>query len=86
MPDNHDPIDTKTLAKSTKWRPSRATRNVLMVIVGFIALVITAGVVFYQPIRYGDAVENFGIVMVLTVPVIAAVAFRVGLDSWLELE
>jgi hypothetical protein len=42
--------------------------------------------VLYKPIMYGDMIENFGIVMMLTVPVIVAVAFRVGLDSWLDAE
>jgi hypothetical protein len=69
-----------------RWQPSRALRSVLMVIVGFIAFVIVSGIVLYKPIMYGDMIENFGIVMMLTVPVIAAVAFRVGLDSWLDAE
>ena len=55
-------------------------------VVGFIAFVIVSGIVLYKPIMYGDMIENFGIVMMLTVPVIAAVAFRVGLDSWLDAE
>ena len=89
MPDNKNPLPPDVPpqpepGKPARWRPSRATRTVLMVIVGFVALVIAAGVVLYQPIRYGDSVENFGIVMILTVPVIAAVAFRVALDSWLD--
>jgi len=57
-----------------------------MVFVGFVAFVIVSGIVLYKPIMYGDMIENFGIVMMLTVPVIAAVAFRVGLDSWLDVE
>jgi len=69
-----------------RWQPSRALRSILMVIVGFIAFVIVSGIVLYKPIMYGDMIENFGIVMMLTVPVIAAVAFRVGLDSWLDPE
>lgn len=89
MPENKDPLkpgipSQPVSGKPGRWRPTRATRTVLMVIVGFVALVIAAGIVLYQPIRYGDAVENFGIVMILTVPVIAAVAFRVALDSWLD--
>jgi hypothetical protein len=33
---------------------------------------------------YGDQIPNFGIILMLTVPVIAGVAFRVGLDAWLD--
>jgi hypothetical protein len=72
--------------KPKRWQPSRALRSILMVIVGFIAFVIVSGIVLYKPIMYGDMIENFGIVMMLTVPVIVAVAFRVGLDSWLDAE
>jgi hypothetical protein len=46
----------------------------------------TWSVVLYKPIMYGDMIENFSIVMMLSVPVIVAVAFRVGLDSWLDAE
>ena len=73
-------------SKPKRWRPSRAQRSILMVFVGFVAFVIVSGVVLYKPIMYGDMIENFGIVMMLTVPVIVAVAFRVGLDSWLDAE
>ena len=72
--------------KRRRWQPSSALRSILMVLVGFIAFVIVSGIVLYKPIMYGDMIENFGIVMMLTVPVIAAVAFRVGLDSWLDVE
>jgi hypothetical protein len=72
--------------RKRRWQPSSTVRNLLMVAVGFVALVIVSGVVLYQPIMYGDMIENFGIVMMLTVPVIAAVAFRVALDSWLDAE
>ena len=71
--------------KPKRWQPSIALRSSLMVLVGFIAFVIVSGIVLYKPIMYGDMIENFGIVMMLTVPVIAAVAFRVGLDSWLDI-
>lgn len=70
--------------KPKRWRPSTTLRNVLMVFVGFVTFVIVSGIALYQPIMYGDTIENFGIVMMLTVPVIAAVAFRVALDSWLD--
>jgi hypothetical protein len=72
--------------KQRRWQPSIVVRNILMVLVGFAAFVIVSGIVLYKPIMYGDMIENFGIVMMLTVPVIAAVAFRVGLDSWLDAE
>jgi hypothetical protein len=72
--------------KQRRWQPSSALRSILMVFVGFLAFVIVSGIVLYKPIMYGDMIENFGIVMMLTVPVIAAVAFRVGLDSWLDVE
>jgi hypothetical protein len=72
--------------RKRRWQPSFTVRNLLMVAVGFVAFVIVSGVVLYQPIMYGDTIENFGIVMMLTVPVIAAVAFRVTLDSWLDVE
>lgn len=72
--------------KRPRWQPSNALRSSLMVLVGFIAFIIVSGIVLYKPIMYGDMIENFGIVMMLTVPVIAAVAFRVGLDSWLDAE
>jgi len=55
-----------------------------MVAVGVIVFAIVAGVVLYQPIVYGDQIPNFGIILMLTVPVIAGVAFRVGLDAWLD--
>ncbi len=96
MPDNQKKIEPNTSPnagqpaaaprKPKHWQPSRALRSILMVVVGFIAFVIVSGIVLYKPIMYGDMIENFGIVMMLTVPVIAAVAFRVGLDSWLDAE
>lgn len=70
-----------------KWKHRKlpvVLRNIAMVFVGFAALAIAASVVLYRPIKYGDAIENFGIVLVMTAPVIAAVAFRVLLDSWLD--
>ncbi|CAG4909230.1 hypothetical protein [Paraburkholderia saeva] len=68
-------------------RPTRmriATRNVLMIIVGVLVFAIVSGIVLYDTILYGDMVPNFGIVLMLTVPLIAGVAFRVGLDAWLD--
>ncbi|RDK00966.1 hypothetical protein [Paraburkholderia lacunae] len=65
-------------------RLSIATRNVLMIAVGLIVFVIVSTIVLYQTIAYGDAVPNFGIILMMTVPVIAGVAFRVGLDAWLD--
>ena len=70
--------------KHRRWQPSSAVRSILMVVAGFVAFVVVSGIVLYKPIMYGDMIENFGIVMMLTVPVIVAVAFRVGLDSWLD--
>jgi hypothetical protein len=94
MPENKEKSESDTSSntkrvaaapsKPKRWRPSNTLRSVLMVSVGFIAFVIVSGFVLYMPIMYGDAIENFGIVMMLTVPVIAAVAFRVALDSWLD--
>lgn len=65
-------------------RVSVATRNILTVLAGIIALVCVGGLVLYGPIVYGDVIENFGIVMMMTAPVITAVTFRVALDSWLD--
>src|SRR5471032_3703384 len=84
-PSNPERISA-TPRKRRRWQPSNALRSILMVFVGFVAFVIVSGIVLYKPIMYGDMIENFGIVMMLTVPVIAAVAFRVGLDSWLDAE
>ena len=95
MPENQPKPESETPStperisapqKRRRWQPSNALRSSLMVLVGFIAFVVVSGIVLYKPIMYGDMIENFGIVMMLTVPVIAAVAFRVGLDSWLDAE
>jgi hypothetical protein len=96
MPENKEKFEADTSpnaeqighapSKPKRWRPSRALRSILMVFVGFVGFVIVSGIVLYKPIMYGDMIENFGIVMMLTVPVIVAVAFRVGLDSWLDAE
>jgi hypothetical protein len=96
MPENREKPEADTSSNSERpgdapgkpkrWRPSRALRSILMVFVGVVAFVIVSGIVLYKPIMYGDMIENFGIVMMLTVPVIVAVAFRVGLDSWMDTE
>jgi hypothetical protein len=76
-----------TAIPKPKRKPMRyAVRNALMAAVGLIAFAIVGTVVLYGPIMYGDMVENYGIVMMLTVPVIAGVAFRVGLDAWIDRE
>ncbi|MFM0238692.1 hypothetical protein [Paraburkholderia phytofirmans] len=61
-----------------------AARNLLMVAAGVVVFAIVATVVLYGPITYGDQIPNFGIILMLTVPVIAGVAFRVGLDAWFD--
>lgn len=86
MPENPQKPDINTSGRPKRWQPSQAMRHILMVAAGFIALVAVSSVVLYHTVLYGDAIENFGIVMMLTVPVIAAVAFRVALDSWLDRE
>ncbi|HEY4298431.1 MAG TPA: hypothetical protein VGM85_18305 [Paraburkholderia sp.] len=86
MPAQHDEVPT---ASTTPGKVGRKTlsitvRNLLMVAVGVIVFAIVAGVVLYGAIMYGDQIPNFGIILMLTVPVIAGVAFRVGLDAWLD--
>jgi len=56
----------------------------LTVVAGIVTLIAVGAVVLYGPIMYGDIVENYGIVMMMTLPVIVAVAFRIGLDAWLD--
>ncbi|CAB3649865.1 hypothetical protein C8K18_109115 [Paraburkholderia sp. GV068] len=84
MPAQHDPAANPSPAKATRKELSITVRNLLMVAVGVIVFAAVAGVVLYEPIAYGDAIPNFGIILMLTVPVIAGVAFRVGLDAWLD--
>jgi hypothetical protein len=84
MPAQHDPAASPNPAKATRKELSITVRNLLMVAVGVIVFAAVAGVVLYEPIAYGDAIPNFGIILMLTVPVIAGVAFRVGLDAWLD--
>ncbi|AFT89324.1 hypothetical protein [Paraburkholderia phenoliruptrix] len=88
MPAQHDPAPaaSPSPAKAGRKELSITVRNLLMVAVGVIVFAIVAGVVLYEPIAYGDPVPNFGIILMLTVPVIAGVAFRVGLDAWLDRE
>jgi hypothetical protein len=86
MPENPQKPDIDTSRRPKRWQPSQAVRHILMVAAGFVAFVAVSSVVLYHTVLYGDAVENFGIVMMLTVPVIAAVAFRVALDTWLDRE
>lgn len=63
---------------------SMTARNLLMLLVGFVVFAIVSTVVLWSTIMYGDAIPNFGIILMLTVPVIAGVAFRVSLDAWLD--
>jgi hypothetical protein len=88
MPAQHDEAPG---AHDTTHKPKRKTlslsvRNLLMVAIGVVMFAIVSGIVLYNPIMYGDEIPNFGIILMLTVPVIAGVAFRVGLDAWLDRE
>ncbi|MFM0296327.1 hypothetical protein P0D71_16320 [Paraburkholderia sp. RL17-383-BIF-A] len=86
MPAQHDkvPADSATPGQARRRTMPIAARNLLMVAVGVAVFAIVATVVLYGPITYGDEIPNFGIILMLTVPVIAGVAFRVGLDAWLD--
>ncbi|MFM0416571.1 hypothetical protein [Paraburkholderia aromaticivorans] len=86
MPAQHDkvPADSATPGQARRRAMPIAARNLLMVAVGVAVFAIVATVVLYGPITYGDEIPNFGIILMLTVPVIAGVAFRVGLDAWLD--
>ncbi|WP_144148674.1 hypothetical protein [Paraburkholderia sp. BCC1884] len=88
MPAQHDEVPTAstTPAKPRRKRLPIVARNLLMVAVGVVVFAIVATVVLYGPITYGDQIPNFGIILMLTVPVIAGVAFRVGLDAWMDRE
>ena len=88
MPAQHDkvPAASATPGKAPRKVLPIAARNLLMVAVGAVVFAIVATVVLYGPITYGDQIANFGIILMLTVPVIAGVAFRVGLDAWLDRE
>ncbi|WP_168791170.1 hypothetical protein [Paraburkholderia aromaticivorans] len=86
MPAQHDkvPAASATPDKAPRKVLPIAVRNLLMVAVGVAVFSIVATVVLYGPITYGDEIPNFGVILMLTVPVIAGVAFRVGLDAWLD--
>jgi hypothetical protein len=88
MPAEHDEASTtNTTPSETKRKTlSLTTRNFLMGAVGLVVFAIVASVVLYSTFMYGDEIPNFGIILMLTVPVIAGVAFRVGLDAWLDRE
>lgn len=81
MPAQHD--DTPPAPARRKKLPVPA-RNLLMVAVGVVVFAIVSVIVLYGPLTYGDQIPNFGIILMMTVPVIAGVAFRVGLDAWLD--
>ncbi|MGV2289156.1 hypothetical protein AAHK20_10630 [Trinickia sp. YCB016] len=72
------------MSKRNPKRVSIVTRNLLTVAAGIVTLIAVGTVVLYGPIVYGDMIENYGIVMMMTLPVIVAVAFRIGLDAWLD--
>lgn len=72
------------MSKRNSKRVSIVTRNLLTVVAGIVTLVAVGVIVLYGPIMYGDMVENYGVVMMMTLPVIVAVAFRIGLDAWLD--
>ncbi|RKE39709.1 hypothetical protein B0G76_6155 [Paraburkholderia sp. BL23I1N1] len=88
MPAHHDEVPaTSTQPDKAKRKDlSIVWRNLLMVLVGVVVFAIVSTVVLYGPITYGDEIPNFGIILMMTVPVIAGVAFRVGLDAWLDKE
>jgi hypothetical protein len=86
MPAQHHeaPSAGNTPEKTPRKDLPMVARNLLMVAVGVVVFAIVATIVLYGPITYGDEVPNFGIILMMTVPVIAGVAFRVGLDAWLD--
>jgi hypothetical protein len=88
MPAQHDevPNASTTPGKAKRKTLTITTRNLLMVAVGAVVFAIVSIVVLYSAVMYGDEIPNFGIILMLTVPVIAGVAFRVGLDAWLDRE
>jgi hypothetical protein len=88
MPAQHDEVPTTSATPGEVKRKtlSITVRNLLMVTVGVVVFAIVASVVLYSTVMYGDEIPNFGIILMLTVPVIAGVAFRVGLDAWLDRE
>ena len=82
--DDQAPTASTTPGKAKRKGMPIAARNLLMVLIGVIVFAIVGTVVLYKPITYGDEIPNFGIILMLTVPVIAGVAFRVGLDAWFD--
>ena len=88
MPAQHDkaPAASTPPGEVKRKTLSITSRNLLMVAVGVVVFAIVASVVLYSAVMYGDEIPNFGIILMLTVPVIAGVAFRVGLDAWLDRE
>jgi hypothetical protein len=86
MSAQHDETPTASTTPGTAKRKTMSitTRNLLMIAVGVAVFAIVATVVLYSTIMYGDQIPNFGIILMMTVPVIAGVAFRVGLDAWLD--
>ncbi|SMG57813.1 hypothetical protein [Paraburkholderia susongensis] len=88
MPAQHDeaPGASNTHGKEKRKTLSLTMRNLLMVAIGVVVFVIVSTFVLYGAVMYGDEVPNFGIILMMTAPVIAGVAFRVGLDAWLDRE
>jgi hypothetical protein len=88
MPAQHDEASParKTPGVARRKTLSMTVRNLMMVAIGFAVFAIVSTVVLYSTFMYGDPIPNFGIILMLTVPVIAGVAFRVGLDAWLDRE
>jgi hypothetical protein len=88
MPAHHEEAPTTRARPGELKRKTLSinARNLLMVAVGVVVFAIVATFVLYGTIMYGDPVPNFGIILMMTVPVIAGVAFRVGLDAWLDRE
>jgi hypothetical protein len=86
MPAQHDQASPagKTPGAARRKTLTVTVRNLLMVAVGLIVFAAVSTVVLWSTIMYGDPIANFGIILMLTVPVIAGVAFRVGLDAWLD--
>jgi hypothetical protein len=88
MPAQHDEASPASTTRGAARRKtlSMTARNLMMVAIGFVVFAIVATVVLYSTFMYGDPIPNFGIILMLTVPVIAGVAFRVGIDAWLDRE
>ena len=74
----------KPATTANRPRLSIPARNGIMIAVGLLAFAIVSALVLYAPIMYGDMIPNYGIIMMMTVPVIVGVATRVCLDGWLD--